>query len=264
MAANAPMIASGKVHVEVVGSGPNLVLIHGWGMHGGVWDGVKEGLARHFRLHLVDLPGYGESPPLALAGLENMARAVADALPGSFHLCGWSLGGLVAQELALLFPDRVARLILTGATPCFAVRADWTCAVERDVLREFAVALESDYESTLRRFLALQVRGDDAARPVLKRLRDLLFARGKPDAEALRAGLHILLETDLRTRLTGWQKPTLLLQGERDLLTPPEAVRWAAGQNEMAHARIVPGAAHAVFLSHPDLFVESITGFLHD
>ncbi len=252
-----------KPYVETVGNGPNLVLLHGWGMHGGVWDGVRDALARRFRLHIVDLPGYGASPTLPVQGLEGIAGAVAGALPDSFHVCGWSLGGLVAQELALLFPGRVERLVLTGATPCFTMREDWSGAVPREVLLEFAAALETDYEGTLKRFLALQARGDDAAKPVLKRLRETLFARGRPDGETLRAGLRILLDSDLRGRFAAINKPALLVQGERDLLTPPEAAQWMAGQTG-ARLEIVRGAAHAVFLSHRELFVETITGFLHD
>ncbi|PIQ13165.1 MAG: pimeloyl-[acyl-carrier protein] methyl ester esterase, partial [Hydrogenophilales bacterium CG18_big_fil_WC_8_21_14_2_50_58_12] len=46
-----------SMHIEIVGSGPYLALLHGWGMHGGVWDGVRDALAQRFRLHIVDLPG---------------------------------------------------------------------------------------------------------------------------------------------------------------------------------------------------------------
>ena len=253
-----------KLHVETVGAGPNLALIHGWGMHGGVWDGVRSALAQNFRLHLVDLPGYGASPALESCHLESLARAVAAALPEKTHVCGWSLGGQVALEMALLFPEQVDRLVLTATTPCFAAREDWPWAVRREVLLEFAAALETDYEGTLKRFLALQARGDDDARAVLKRLRESLFVNGRPDAGALRAGLNILLESDLRDRAAAVRAPTLLLHGERDLLTPPGAARWLAGRIAGARLEVVAGAAHAPFLSHPAEFTEMMTGFLHD
>lgn len=251
-----------SLYVEISGTGPDLALLHGWGMHGGVWGGVREALARRFRLHVVDLPGYGKSPALAPYTLESLVGAVAAALPERFHLCGWSLGGQVALEMARLYPERVARLVLTAATPRFTAAQDWPWAVEREVLLEFAAALETDYEGTLRRFLALQARGDDDARAVLKRLRDGLFERGRPDAETLRAGLKILLESDLRDRAAAVKAPTLLLHGERDLLTPPGAARWLAGQMPAVCLEVVPGASHAPFLSHPGEFAEIVTGFL--
>ena len=251
-----------KLYIETVGDGPELALIHGWGMHGGVWDGVRASLARHFRLHVVDLPGYGASPAVEPYSLESLARAVAAALPEKVHVCGWSLGGQVALEMARLFPQQVERLVLTATTPRFTVAEAWPWAVEREVLLAFSAGLESDYEGTLKRFLSLQARGDGTAKAVLKRLRDSLFERGRPGPEALRAGLKILLESDLRDRIAGVKAPALLLHGERDMLTPVGAARWLAGRMQAARLQVVPGAAHAPFLSHPDEFTENVTRFL--
>ncbi|BAN36464.1 bioH protein [Sulfuricella denitrificans skB26] len=251
-----------SVCVEIVGKGSDLALLHGWGMHGGVWDGVRDVLARRFRLHIVDLPGYGASPAFEPYTLERLAHAVAAALPEKFHVCGWSLGGQVALEMALLFPDQIERLVLTAATPCFTVREGWPCAMPHEVLLEFATALESDYEGTLKRFLALQARGGDEAKSVLKRLRDILFARGHPDVQTLRAGLNILLESDLRNQVATIKAPTLLLHGGRDMLTPVGSAHWLAEQMPGAHLEVLSGAAHAPFLSHPAEFIEIVTGFL--
>ena len=251
-----------SMHIEIVGRGPDLALLHGWGMHGGVWDGVRDALARRFRLHIVDLPGYGASPAFEPYNLEHLARAVAAALPEKVRVCGWSLGGQVALEMALLFPDQIERLIVTSSTPCFTVREGWTYAVPREVLLEFAAALETDYESTLKRFLALQTRGGDEVKAVLKRLRDILFTRGRPDVQTLRAGLNILLEGDLRGRAAKIEMPTLLLHGGRDMLTPVGAAHWLAEQIPEVRLEVLPGAAHAPFLSHPVEFTEIVTGFL--
>jgi len=250
------------LHIETIGDGPDLALIHGWGMHGGVWDGVRDSLARHFRLHVVDLPGYGASPAVEPYDLESLARAVAAALPEKVHVCGWSLGGQVALEMARLFPQQVERLVLTATTPRFTAAEAWPWAVEREVLRAFSADLESDYAGTLKRFLSLQARGDGAAKAVLKRLRDSLFARGRPGTDVLRAGLKILLESDLRDRVARVKAPVLLLHGERDMLTPVGAARWLAERMQAARLHVIPGAAHAPFLSHPDEFSEIAIAFL--
>ncbi|PJB06047.1 MAG: pimeloyl-[acyl-carrier protein] methyl ester esterase [Hydrogenophilales bacterium CG_4_9_14_3_um_filter_59_35] len=259
-----------SMHIEIVGSGPYLALLHGWGMHGGVWDGVRDALAQRFRLHIVDLPGYGEigdRPQFHESrnwGLSPISRAVAAALPEKVYVCGWSLGGQVALEMARLFPGQVERLVLTASTPCFTVREGWPWAVPREVLLEFAVDLETDYEGALKRFLTLQARGGDEVKTVLKRLRDILFARGRPDVQTLRAGLNILLESDLRGHAATIQTPTLLLHGDRDMLTPVGAAHWLAEQMPKARLEVLPGAAHAPFLSHPVEFTEMMTGFLND
>ncbi len=253
-----------SVQVETSGAGADLVLLHGWGMDGGVWEGVKAALAASFRLHVVDLPGYGASPAVTPYCLENLVKEVAAAVPERAHWCGWSLGGLVALEAARRLPQRLIRLVLVASTPCFVRRDDWACAVAPETLREFAAALEGDYEGTLKRFLALQARGDEAAKGVLRSLRERLFAHGHPALAALRGGLEILLASDLRDQVAGLAQPVLVLHGERDMLAPLAAGKWLATQLSGARLAIIPGAAHAPFLSHPQVFTRALTEFLNE
>ncbi|BBP02853.1 pimeloyl-[acyl-carrier protein] methyl ester esterase [Sulfuriferula plumbiphila] len=253
-----------ELHIEIRGQGMPLVLLHGWGMHGGVWAGVADELARHDQLHIVDLPGYGGSATLAPYALETLAARLIDALPHYFNVCGWSLGGQVALTLAKLYPARVNRLVTVGTNPCFATRADWPQGIQREVLQIFADSLVNDYEGTLKRFLALQARGDESARAVLARLRDLLFARGRPDQAVLEAGLAILLNADLRASVTGIPHPALVIHGSHDALAPLAAGEWLAQHLPDGHLCRVSGASHAPFLSHSAGFVLALTDFLHD
>lgn len=251
-----------SLHVASRGAGADLVLLHGWGMHGGVWEGVVDKLSESFRVHVVDLPGHGESVDIAPYSLERVAEAVAAAVPSRAHWCGWSLGGLVALEAAQHFPEQVARLVLVASTPCFAKRDDWSCAVAPEILGEFADSLMGDYEGTLKRFLSLQVRGDEAAKAVLRDLRDSLFTRGRPAEQALRGGLEILAGSDLRDRAAGVAQHSLVIHGERDQLVPLPAGEWLARNLPVAKLAVVKGAAHAPFLSHPDEFVSMVNNFL--
>ncbi|MBS4097252.1 MAG: pimeloyl-ACP methyl ester esterase BioH [Sulfuricella sp.] len=247
-----------SLHVAVSGSGENLVLLHGWGMHGGIWDGVKPALDGHFRVHAVDLPGHGGSPACDPYTSEAVAEAIAAVLPESAILCGWSLGGMVALEMARRYPQKIARLVLMATTPCFAQREDWACAMDCGVLENFAAELENDYEGTLKRFLALQARGDETAKAVLRALRDNLFQRGRPAAAALRGGLAILRDADLRSRVAEIRQPALIVHGDRDQLTPLAAGEWLAQTLPTARLTVFHGAAHAPFLSHPEEFTQSL------
>ena len=95
------------LHVEVAGSGPPLVLLHGWAMHGGVFAPLVARLRDTYTLHLVDLPGHGGSRQCAVPlALDACARAIVDAVPVAPWL-GWSLGGLLALHAAHAWPDRV-------------------------------------------------------------------------------------------------------------------------------------------------------------
>ncbi len=255
-----------SLHVESQGSGAPLVLIHGWGMHGGIWDNVVPQLAQRFRVHCVDLPGHGYSR-IKGKGSPFTLDAIVDELSAQFdeslNVCGWSLGGQVALRWARYAPQQVRRLVLVASTPCFTEREDWLFGMAAASLQQFAAELELDHDTTLRRFLALQMRGSANERELLTDLRSRLFSRGEPDINALRGGLEILRDVDLRAELSAIHQPALLIAGERDKLTPPEASFYMAQTLPDARMLKIAGAAHAPFLSHPEIFVEQLTEFLH-
>lgn len=239
---------------------PPLLWLHGWGMHAGIWHSMQRQWLPETSLAL-DLPGYG-GISAANGGLDALVHDVLHRAPEQFDVCGWSLGGLVAQRMALLAPHRVRRVALVGATPCFVTREHWACGIEPTVLTAFGTELMHAYEPTLKRFLALQVRGDTAARASLALLRAQLFARGRPDVGVLQQGLDILLETDLRAEIPKLQQPLLLIQGTRDPLTPLCAAEWLARQVAGSSLVAVAGAAHAPFLSHEAQCVVALRDFL--
>lgn len=251
------------LYVETVGHGPDLVLLHGWGLHGGIWDGVRDALAPQFRLHIVDLPGYGQSPHCDPYTLAALANEVAQVMPRRAHVCGWSLGGQVAMRLALDFPQQVNKLVLLSTTPCFRRREDWPQAMDDTTMQEFACRLEQDYVGTLQRFLALQARSGDDARAVIAALRTQLFARGEPSLLSLRSGLALLHDLDLREEVAGISHATLLLHGARDTLTPLGSGEWLARRLPNSQMNIVRGGAHAPFLSHRRETIIAMERFLN-
>ena len=252
-----------SLHVEVSGHGAPLAMLHGWGMHGGVWGDAVAQLAQSFTVHTVDLPGCGRSPALATTNLDTLVCALSEHFGKPVSVCGWSLGGQVALHWALREPAKINKLIVVASTPCFSAREDWPFGMPREVLEKFAAELEQDHAATLRRFIALQLRGSENERALLAQMRAQLFSRGKPDRDALRAGLDILRDVDQRGELAEIRQQTLVIAGQRDKLTPPGASNYLA--HAMPNARLVEiaGAAHVPFLSHPEQFVETVKGFLN-
>ena len=113
------------MHIKVMGQGPDLVMLHGWSMNSAVWHDLAENLAKNYTLHLVDLPGHGQSDwqPGDLE-LEVLIKNLANALPEKAYYLGWSLGGLISLAFAEHYPQRVDKLILLAATPCFVKAKD--------------------------------------------------------------------------------------------------------------------------------------------
>lgn len=253
-----------RLHIESLGSGKDLVLLHGWGMHGGIWEGARERLAQDFRLHIVDLPGYGESPTCQPYTLEHVAEILINAFPDKVNVCGWSLGGQVALNWAMHAPDQIERLVLVGATPCFTNNSDWDKGISGAVFDAFAQNLQTDYEATLKRFLSLQARTGEDARQVIAHLRATLFTRGRPAMDALQAGLRILQESDLREHIAVIRQRVLLIHGEHDTLAPVAAAHWMHATLPLAQLAVVPGSAHAPFLSHRQEFEKLMSDFMND
>jgi len=251
------------LHVEIRGTGPDLVLLHGWALHGGMWGPWLDELARHARLHVLDLPGHGRSTwPAGLRDLAGLARAVFAAVPQGAALLGWSLGGMVALELARQHSRHLRALVLVGTTPKFLAGPDWDPGLRPAILDGFSAGLARDYRRTVQNFLALQTRGDERALATLRLLRARLAMHGEPDRAALAAGLGILREADLRDSLPRIALPTLVIAGEHDRLTPPEAGRALASALPAARFRLVERCGHAPFLSHPAEVLGEVTGFL--
>lgn len=241
---------------------PTLVMLHGWGMHGGIWDALARNLAPKFQVFTPDLPGYAGRAACVPYDLVQMAQCIWAELPAQTHVLGWSLGAQLALVMARTAPQRVRKLILMSATPCFRAREDWEHGLSDVAIADFAQGLEQDYRGTLHRFLSLQARTGDTARETIAELRRTLFARGTPAMETLRGGLAILTQTDMRADLASIAHPSLVLHGNHDTLVPLAAGQALAQALPGAQIQVFKGAAHAPFLSHPAEVAASIGGFL--
>ena len=251
-----------SLHVEARGTGRDLVLLHGWGLHSGVWDEVLPALQARCRVHAIDLPGHGYSSSAAVRSFDEAVDAVAALVPAGAVVCGWSLGGLFAQRLAHRHAARVSRLALVATTPCFEARPDWPHGMKASTLMGFATALSNDRDAMLKRFVALNAmhgpHGRDTVRAFTRRLGD----RGPPSDRGLAAAFAWLREVDLRKEAPALRAPTVVMHGGRDMLVPVSAGRWLGGHVPDARLVELPDAAHMPFFSHRDAFVEAVGGLV--
>lgn len=266
------------LYKETRGSGPELVFLHGWGMHAGVWQDIAKSLVDRYRVTLIDLPGHGRSRGIALQcpgvqmnslgrsvfTLEEVSHLIATQVSTRATWIGWSLGGLIAQRLAIDRPEQVAKLVLISSSPCFVRRPDWPYAMQGRVLHQFAESLSRDYRTTLKRFIALEVHGAEQEIAQLRTLRALVFAHGEPDPDILRTGLALLENEDLRPELKHIRCPTLVVLGRRDNVVPAAAASAIQGLLPKGRLHLIEGAAHAPFFSHRQEFLRYLQAFLHE
>ncbi len=251
------------LHSERFGQGPDLVLIHGWGMHGGIWQPVIHHLQKHFRLTIVDLPGHGYSPlPAGGFDLDRLSQLLLDSVPAHAIWIGWSLGGMAALNAALNQNEKIEKIVLVSAQPQFIQSEDWPHATPAKSLSIFSDNLLNHTEKTLKRFLSLQIRGSTDERDLLRQVREKIDERPLPQTEALRLGLDILCHSNLRPKLSTLQTPLQLIFGGRDTLVPAACAEPIQAILPQARINIIKGAGHLPFLSHQQEFLSLIENFI--
>lgn len=257
------------MHISTSGTGPPVLLLHGWAMHSGIFSDFIERLGERHTVHAVDLPGHGHSAEV-LFTLESSVTFLLDYLrtfSEPVTLVGWSLGGTIACECAITLAktndlEAVRALMCIASTPKFVADEHWSSAMPTAHFARFYADLEADWQATVERFLALEALGASDEAAELRWLRATVFARGRPSPSALRAGLEILEQVDQRAGLSQLHAlPTLWLGGKRDRIVPPAALQWAA-MAAGGSAQIIDRAAHAPFLSHPDVVLSALETLL--
>lgn len=244
-----------KIAWERHGNGPALLLIMGLGYARWGWEPVVEPLARTFDVLLHDNRGIGESdaPP----GPYTTAQLAADAVQvldeagvARAHVAGTSLGGMVAQEVALAYPERVDRLVLSATTPggphAFPMpQRTVDLMLARASLREYVEnALEPD------------ARPDLVDRIVAHRERTA--QRFEPWAAQAAAGAGF----DAYDRLGGIAAPTLVQHGDGDVVVDPRNAELLAARIPGARLSIYPGCGHLHMWQQPERFVRELEEFL--
>lgn len=239
-----------------------LVFLHGWGMSSHIFHPVIEKMSSWADIVSADLPGYNDNAVAQSQSFsfEEYARLTASQLPDNCVLIGWSLGGLIAQQIALAFPHKIHKLILLCSSPCFVETESWR-GIKPDVLNSFKSQLKHDYQKLLNRFLAIQAMGSESARNDVKNLRELLRGTSAPSEATLAQGLEFLHSVDLRDQIGDIQQPTLRIYGSQDSLVPKKQREQIKAYCPNSEKYLIPKASHAPFISHESLFINKIMEF---
>jgi pimeloyl-[acyl-carrier protein] methyl ester esterase len=250
------------MHIKKIGQGKDLVLIHGWGMHSGIWEPIIDRFSNQYTLHLVDIPGMGKSHVINPYDLDHVTEEISKALPPSFDILGWSLGSLIAIKMSLMYPKKIHRMVLVGGTPCFINQTDWSYGVDVRDFNNFANNLFKNYKSTMINFYILQLMHSKNSKLIIKKLKEMEAVENPPEIKSLQLGLDILLNNDLRNDINKIKHQTLLISGDMDRLTPKSASMWLESHLKESQLKLIKGASHIPFLSHSDEFFNCLDQFL--
>lgn len=245
-----------------------LVFLHGWGMNSAVFDDLVKAIDNRYSCLCLDLPGYGNATdcdiPSDKYDLESISRWIENKLPSNAILVGWSLGGLVAQYVAINMPSKVAGLITIASSPKFEQSTDWQ-GIAPEVLKFFHQQLSDDHAKTLTRFIAIQMQGivDMSERKkAIKLLSSKLLSMAQPSKWVLDKGLDILQFEDLRSVIKDIKVPTLRLYGRLDSLVPASVISKIEAIST-CDSLVYQKASHAPFVTHLQELVSDIQDFVH-
>lgn len=250
-----------RIYWEEGGQGEPLLLIMGLGFSLAMWRDLRPFLARNFRTIVFDNRGVGKSSvpllPFSIAAMACDAISVLDAAGvSSAHVLGMSMGGMIAQEAAISFPQRIKKLIL-GCTNCGGRHAIQAAPEVRQAL------VPRPFQSRARRIQALLPYLYDPHTPREAIEQDLAVLRlNPPSARAFLQQLLAILAWDSYDRLPQIAAPALVIHGESDGLIPAANARILAQRIPGARLVLLPQASHIFPTDQPELCRRALLDFL--
>jgi 3-oxoadipate enol-lactonase len=249
-----------EIHYEIEGSGPWVTLSHSLACNLHMWDEQMAALTKKYRVLRYDTRGHGQSSaPEGEYTLEQLAddtKALLDALGiRETHWVGLSMGGMIGQAFALKYPGVFRSMVLADTTsrrpPDAAKMWGERIATARDK------GMEALVESTLGRWFTEPYR--NAHRDVMERIAG--YIRSTPVAGFIGC-CHAISRVDYLARLKEIRIPALVLVGEHDQGTPPEAARAIHENLPGSELKIIPSAAHLSNVEQAQIFNDALLGFL--
>jgi malonyl-CoA O-methyltransferase len=238
----------------------DIVLLHGWGSASHAWQPLIPALQNIANVIALDLPGFGKSHAIPEFTVDAVVQLIAEQLPEKCVLIGWSLGGMLAVQIAARYPHKIFRLITLATNVKFVASRDYEFAMPLAVNRQFNKSFASDPQAALKLFSGLLAQGDTNERALLKQVRAL----AKPDeinANWLQA-LELLARLDNREAFAQLTQPGLHLLAEQDALVPVAAAKELVQLNAQQSVHIFSGAAHALHWSQPEAVAQVIQDFI--
>jgi len=236
-------------------SNPTLKLrvISGWGVAPTILQDWLQLMPARFEVELVDIPDLAKG---ALLPAAQRAQQLLAGQPKDAYWLGWSLGGLLALDLAAHEPESVRGVITLASNPCFVAQPDWP-GMDTELFQNFLNAYREMPAKTLQRFAALQINGAHDPRGQLRELKRQLLEPAPVLAELLE-----LLAVDRRDWVQNSNLGLLCLFATADALVPAAVAQKMAALNPQLRAELICGASHLLFQDKPEVLLESVVNWI--
>jgi malonyl-CoA O-methyltransferase len=155
----------------------SLVLIHGWGCDQASWQPLIPELEKFFKIISIDLPGFGNALIMNDYSLENILSILIDQIPSNSWVMGWSLGGMLAIQLAHSYPQKISGVVSLAANAKFVADDDYPDAMPLQVNQDFNQSFLENPAATLKLFSGLLAQGAEDERGLLKTFRRILNSK---------------------------------------------------------------------------------------
>lgn len=244
-----------SLNIQIKGQGMPLVLIHGWGLNSGIFQPLSDRLAQSYQVILIDMPGFGLNSHITLEdySLDNVSQMVANAIPDKSLIIGWSLGGLVATNIALHHQHKALGLVTITSSPYFVKEQNWP-GINPQILKDFHGQLKDNAQKTINSFLKIQAMGSESIRQDVKAIKNLINQHPSPSPQTLDDSLTLLETVDLRSKVHALTIPVFRMYGRLDSLVPKAVIMQVDKLFTSADSYTFERASHAPFISHADEF----------
>lgn len=235
-----------------------LILLPGWGLGVSPLEPLAaalRGLDERLRVDIEPLPVLTSSDP------DEWLDELDATLPDNAWLGGWSLGGMLASELAARRGDRCCGLLTLASNPCFVAHEGWPSAMPAETFDAFLAGCHVDSQVTLKRFGLLCAKGTQDPRGIA---RLLVSSAPATASSALMSGLELLAQLDTREALQAFRGPQLHVFAGLDELVPCEAATELLKLLPDVEVGLIEQAGHAFLLDNPHGVAAAIQAFLHE
>jgi len=238
----------------------DIILLHGWGSGSESWSPLIPALQNIANVIAFDFPGFGDSAEIPDFDLDTVVDLIVQQLPKKCVLIGWSLGGMLAIQVAAKYPQKISGIVTLAANLKFVASNDYETAMPVSINRQFNESFANDSQTTLKLFTGLLAQGDANERVLSKQVRT--FAKPEKINSNWLQALELLSVMDNRTAFTNLKTPGLHLLAEKDALVPVNAKQSFAALNSHQQVNIISNVAHALHWSAPELVANLISDFL--